>query len=73
MTPRRSTPGPWTSLKRICTPSRTPTMRHPALWHDKTLYAPAAVIDAEVLAAQEMLRARRAAACTEADTERTHA
>lgn len=50
-----------------------PDRRHPALWHDKTLYAPAAVIDAEVLAAQEMLRARRAAACTEADTERTHA
>ncbi|GGV94762.1 hypothetical protein GCM10015535_60800 [Streptomyces gelaticus] len=47
--------------------------RHPALWHDKTLYAPTAVIEAEVLAARELLRARRAAACTEADMERTDA
>ncbi|MFE2932032.1 prenyltransferase/squalene oxidase repeat-containing protein [Streptomyces sp. NPDC059278] len=50
-----------------------PDRRHPALWHDKTLYAPAAVIEAEVLTAQELLRTRRAAACTEAETERTHA
>ncbi|MFD9603691.1 prenyltransferase [Streptomyces sp. NBC_01224] len=50
-----------------------PGHQHPALWHDKTLYAPTAVIEAEVLAAQELLRARRAAACTEADMERTDA
>lgn len=31
---------------------------HPALWHDKTLYAPHAMIDAEVLAVREMLRTR---------------
>lgn len=36
-----------------------PGHRHPALWHDKTLYAPIAVIEAEVLAARELLRARR--------------
>ncbi|MFE7401815.1 prenyltransferase/squalene oxidase repeat-containing protein [Streptomyces sp. NPDC057557] len=47
--------------------------QHPALWHDKTLYAPTAVIEAEVLTAQEMLRAHRAAACTQADAERTDA
>ncbi|MFF2324894.1 MULTISPECIES: prenyltransferase/squalene oxidase repeat-containing protein [unclassified Streptomyces] len=35
-----------------------PSHRHPALWHDKTLYAPTAVIEAEVLAAREMLRTR---------------
>ncbi|MFJ7497639.1 prenyltransferase/squalene oxidase repeat-containing protein [Streptomyces sp. NPDC097727] len=50
-----------------------PGHQHPALWHDKTLYAPTAVIEAEVLTAQEMLRARRAAARTETDAERTHA
>ncbi|MET8743731.1 prenyltransferase/squalene oxidase repeat-containing protein [Streptomyces sp. NPDC004728] len=50
-----------------------PGHQHPALWHDKTLYAPTAVIEAEVLAARELLRARRAAACTEADVERTDA
>ncbi|MFF8717171.1 prenyltransferase/squalene oxidase repeat-containing protein [Streptomyces sp. NPDC015184] len=50
-----------------------PSRRHPALWHDKTLYAPTAVIEAEVLAARELLRARRAAACTAADVERTDA
>lgn len=31
---------------------------HPALWHDKTLYAPGAMIEAEVLAARELLRTR---------------
>ncbi|MFJ7200782.1 MULTISPECIES: prenyltransferase/squalene oxidase repeat-containing protein [unclassified Streptomyces] len=50
-----------------------PGHRHPALWHDKTLYAPTAVIEAEVLAARELLRARPTAACTEADMERTEA
>ncbi|MGW2088141.1 labda-7,13-dienyl diphosphate synthase [Streptomyces sp. NPDC001880] len=50
-----------------------PSHQHPALWHDKTLYAPTAVIEAEVLAARELLRAHRAAACTEADVERTDA
>ncbi|MFF9346999.1 prenyltransferase/squalene oxidase repeat-containing protein [Streptomyces sp. NPDC014734] len=50
-----------------------PGHRHPALWHDKTLYAPTAVIEAEVLAARELLRARRPAACTETDVERTDA
>jgi hypothetical protein len=35
-----------------------PGHRHPALWHDKTLYAPDAMIEAEVLAAREMLRTR---------------
>ncbi|MFF3752538.1 prenyltransferase/squalene oxidase repeat-containing protein [Streptomyces sp. NPDC002018] len=35
-----------------------PGHRHPALWHDKTLYAPAAMIEAEVLAVREMLRTR---------------
>lgn len=32
--------------------------RHPALWHDKTLYAPEGIIRAEVTAAQELLRTR---------------
>ncbi|SCF65539.1 prenyltransferase/squalene oxidase repeat-containing protein [Streptomyces sp. Ncost-T10-10d] len=50
-----------------------PGHQHPALWHDKTLYAPTAVIEAEVLSARELLRARRAAACTEADVERRDA
>lgn len=36
-----------------------PSHQHPALWHDKTLYAPTAVIEAEVLAARERLRTRR--------------
>lgn len=36
-----------------------PSHRHRALWHDKTLYTPTAVIEAEVLAAREMLRTRR--------------
>ncbi|MEU1487136.1 prenyltransferase/squalene oxidase repeat-containing protein [Streptomyces sp. NPDC005752] len=31
---------------------------HPALWHDKTLYAPDAMIEAEILGAREMLRVR---------------
>jgi hypothetical protein len=35
-----------------------PGHQHPALWHDKTLYAPEAVIEAEVLAVREMLRTR---------------
>lgn len=34
------------------------TDRHPALWHDKTLYAPGAMIEAEVLAVRELLRTR---------------
>ncbi|WP_158710340.1 prenyltransferase [Streptomyces sp. NRRL F-5126] len=34
--------------------------RHPALWHDKTLYAPEAMIEAEVLAARALLAARHA-------------
>ncbi len=37
---------------------RTGPHRHPALWHDKTLYAPEAMIQAEVTAAREMLRTR---------------
>lgn len=32
--------------------------QHPALWHDKTLYAPYAMIEAEILGAREMLRIR---------------
>ncbi|MFD9497761.1 prenyltransferase/squalene oxidase repeat-containing protein [Streptomyces sp. NPDC060035] len=32
--------------------------QHPALWHDKTLYAPDAMIEAEILCAREMLRIR---------------
>ncbi|MFJ1706294.1 prenyltransferase/squalene oxidase repeat-containing protein [Kitasatospora sp. NPDC088346] len=32
--------------------------RHPALWHDKTLYAPEAMIQAEILAARALLRTR---------------
>lgn len=36
-----------------------PGHRHPALWHDKTLYAPAAMIGAELLAARELLRTRQ--------------
>ena len=32
---------------------------HPALWHDKTLYAPRAVIEAELLATREALRRSR--------------
>lgn len=32
--------------------------RHPALWHDKTLYAPGAMIEAEILSAREALRTR---------------
>ncbi|MEV8333859.1 prenyltransferase/squalene oxidase repeat-containing protein [Streptomyces niveus] len=39
--------------------SRAPGHRHPALWHDKTLYAPHAMIQAEVMAALELLRTRR--------------
>lgn len=35
-----------------------PGHEHPALWHDKTLYAPDTLIEAEVLAAREMLRTR---------------
>ncbi|MFE4372555.1 prenyltransferase/squalene oxidase repeat-containing protein [Streptomyces sp. NPDC056835] len=35
-----------------------PGHEHPALWHDKTLYAPGTLIEAEVLAAREMLRTR---------------
>ncbi|MFE0774196.1 prenyltransferase/squalene oxidase repeat-containing protein [Streptomyces sp. NPDC058861] len=30
--------------------------RHPALWHDKTLYAPTAMIRAEIITARELLR-----------------
>jgi squalene cyclase len=41
--------------------SRAPDHRHPALWHDKTLYAPQAMVQAEVMAALEMLRTRRGA------------
>lgn len=36
----------------------TSTGHHPALWHDKTLYAPGAMIEAEVLAVRELLRTR---------------
>jgi hypothetical protein len=35
-----------------------PGHRHSALWHDKTLYAPTVMIEAEVLAARELLRTR---------------
>ncbi|MGW1158923.1 labda-7,13-dienyl diphosphate synthase [Streptomyces sp. NPDC002519] len=38
--------------------SHTPGHRHPALWHDKTLYAPEAMVQAEVTAALELLRTR---------------
>jgi hypothetical protein len=34
----------------------TPGYRHPALWHDKTLYAPEAMVQAEVMTALELLR-----------------
>ncbi|MEU1095930.1 prenyltransferase/squalene oxidase repeat-containing protein, partial [Streptomyces sp. NPDC005877] len=55
--------------------SRTSGHRHPALWHDKTLYAPHAMIQAEVMAALQMLRMRRetglAASGDERDTEGT--
>ncbi|MFD5110549.1 hypothetical protein [Streptomyces cinereoruber] len=30
--------------------------RYPALWHDKTLYAPTAMIRAETITARELLR-----------------
>jgi hypothetical protein len=43
----------------LCEEGRTPAQRHPALWHDKTLYAPEAMIEAEVTAARELLRTRR--------------
>ncbi|MFK0154349.1 prenyltransferase [Streptomyces sp. NPDC090493] len=33
--------------------------RHPALWHDKTLYAPEAMIQAEVMTSLELLRSHR--------------
>ncbi|MFF7115520.1 prenyltransferase/squalene oxidase repeat-containing protein [Streptomyces albogriseolus] len=55
--------------------SLTPGHRHPALWHDKTLYAPHAMIQAEVMAALQMLRMRRetqrTAPAHERDTEGT--
>ncbi|MFC8016591.1 prenyltransferase/squalene oxidase repeat-containing protein [[Kitasatospora] papulosa] len=55
--------------------SRTPGHRHPALWHDKTLYAPHAMIQAEVMAALQMLRTRNEIVLTapggERDTEGT--
>ncbi|WP_377267804.1 prenyltransferase/squalene oxidase repeat-containing protein [Peterkaempfera sp. SMS 1(5)a] len=38
--------------------AHNPDHRHPALWHDKTLYAPEAMIQAEVIAAREALRTR---------------
>jgi hypothetical protein len=34
-------------------------VHHPALWHDKTLYAPQAMAQAEVIAALELLQTRR--------------
>lgn len=40
------------------TASSTPDHRHPALWHDKTLYVPQAIVQAEVMAALAMLRTR---------------
>ncbi|MCX5216046.1 prenyltransferase [Kitasatospora sp. NBC_00240] len=40
------------------TTTRTPGHQHPALWHDKTLYAPEAMIQAEVVAARHLLRTR---------------
>ncbi|MFD7954299.1 prenyltransferase/squalene oxidase repeat-containing protein [Streptomyces ardesiacus] len=55
--------------------SRTTGHRHPALWHDKTLYAPHAMIQAEVMAALQMLRMRGEAELIapggERDTEET--
>ncbi|MEV7175699.1 prenyltransferase/squalene oxidase repeat-containing protein [Kitasatospora sp. NPDC093679] len=33
----------------------TPEHQHPALWHDKTLYAPEAMIQAEIIAARHLL------------------
>ncbi|GGZ69458.1 prenyltransferase/squalene oxidase repeat-containing protein [Streptomyces bluensis] len=50
--------------------------RHPALWHDKTLYAPDAMIEAEVLAVREALRTRHGvdrAGTTQTAAERTEA
>ncbi|MGW4735196.1 hypothetical protein ACWEQC_39665 [Streptomyces shenzhenensis] len=41
---------------------RTASFRHPGLWHDKTLYAPQAVVRAEVLAAVQSLQIRTGAA-----------
>ncbi|MCU7820172.1 prenyltransferase/squalene oxidase repeat-containing protein [Kitasatospora sp. DSM 101779] len=38
--------------------ARTPGHRHPARWHDKTLYAPEAMVQAEVLAARHLLHTR---------------
>ncbi|MET9083163.1 prenyltransferase/squalene oxidase repeat-containing protein [Streptomyces sp. NPDC004237] len=35
-----------------------PVLQGPALWHDKTLYAPYAMVQAEVLAALQLLRTR---------------
>lgn len=55
--------------------SRATGHRHPALWHDKTLYAPHAMIQAEVMAALQLLRMRRETELTapgdERDTEGT--
>src|SRR5690606_22269372 len=39
--------------------SRSSGHRHPALWHDKTLYAPQAMAQAEVSAALELLLTHR--------------
>ncbi|MEW1913961.1 prenyltransferase/squalene oxidase repeat-containing protein [Kitasatospora sp. NPDC085895] len=36
----------------------TPDHQHPALWHDKTLYAPQAMIQAEIIAARHLLHTR---------------
>lgn len=42
-----------------------PGRPHPALWHDKTLYAPQAMVDAEITATQELLRRHPATERTE--------
>ncbi|MCF3963730.1 prenyltransferase [Streptomyces fuscigenes] len=44
------------ALDAMCAPGSD--YRHPPLWHDKTLYAPLAMIEAEVLGARHLLRGR---------------
>ncbi|MEW2548295.1 prenyltransferase/squalene oxidase repeat-containing protein [Streptomyces sp. NPDC047002] len=43
-------------LDAVCAPGAD--HRHPPLWHDKTLYAPLAMIEAEVLSARHLLGQR---------------
>ncbi|MEU9337951.1 prenyltransferase/squalene oxidase repeat-containing protein [Streptomyces sp. NPDC048290] len=59
----RDLPGHHQALERarphLADIHRTPGHRHPPLWHDKTLYAPHAVIQAELLTALDILHTRR--------------